>query len=47
MNYELSDQVCDHWMRRISQKHAEHIRSYGSLVAVCDIIKDRADEMAA
>lgn len=27
---------------RIAQRHAEHISKYGKLVAVCDIIKDKA-----
>jgi len=32
---------------RIAQRHAEHINKYGKLVAVCDVVKDRADELAA
>ena len=31
---------------RIAQRHAEHIVSYGKLVAVCDIDKSKADELA-
>ncbi|HEX8333435.1 MAG TPA: Gfo/Idh/MocA family oxidoreductase [Segetibacter sp.] len=31
---------------RIAQRHAEHIKTYGKLVAVCDIIKDKADALA-
>jgi UDP-N-acetyl-2-amino-2-deoxyglucuronate dehydrogenase len=31
---------------RIAQRHAEHISNNGKLVAVCDIEKTRADEMA-
>ncbi len=31
---------------RISQRHAEHINNFGNLVAVCDIDKTKADEMA-
>src|SRR5689334_19315293 len=29
---------------RIAQRHAEHIQNKGELVAVCDIVKERADE---
>ena len=29
---------------RIAQRHAEHIKNKGELVAVCDIVKERADE---
>jgi UDP-N-acetyl-2-amino-2-deoxyglucuronate dehydrogenase len=32
---------------RIAQRHAEHIKSRGNLVAVCDVDKDKADKMAA
>jgi UDP-N-acetyl-2-amino-2-deoxyglucuronate dehydrogenase len=32
---------------RIAQRHAEHIKSRGDLVAVCDVDKDKADKMAA
>ena len=32
---------------RIAQRHAEHINIKGKLVAVCDIIKEKADELAA
>lgn len=32
---------------RIAQRHAEHIQNFGQLVAVCDIIKERADELAS
>ncbi len=32
---------------RIAQRHAEHISSKGELVAVCDIVKEKADDMAA
>ncbi|HPH85008.1 MAG TPA: Gfo/Idh/MocA family oxidoreductase [Ferruginibacter sp.] len=31
---------------RIAQRHAEHINSKGELIAVCDIVKDKADAMA-
>jgi len=31
---------------RIAQRHAEHIASYGTLVAVCDIVRSKADELA-
>jgi predicted dehydrogenase len=31
---------------RIAQRHAEHIHSKGKLVAVCDVLKDRADALA-
>jgi predicted dehydrogenase len=31
---------------RIAQRHAEHISEYGELVAVCDIVKSRAMELA-
>lgn len=31
---------------RIAQRHAEHINNKAELVAVCDTIKDKADEMA-
>ncbi len=32
---------------RIAQRHAEHISKVGELVAVCDIVSEKADEMAA
>jgi UDP-N-acetyl-2-amino-2-deoxyglucuronate dehydrogenase len=32
---------------RIAQRHAEHIANNGTLVAVCDNIKSKADELAA
>lgn len=32
---------------RIAQRHAEHINSNGKLVAVCDIIKEKADALAS
>ncbi len=32
---------------RIAQRHAEHINNKGQLVAVCDVVKDKADSMAA
>lgn len=31
---------------RIAQRHAEHIQNNGSLLAVCDIVKDKADALA-
>jgi UDP-N-acetyl-2-amino-2-deoxyglucuronate dehydrogenase len=31
---------------RIAQRHAEHIQNAGKLIAVCDTIKEKADEMA-
>lgn len=31
---------------RIAQRHAEHINKLGKLVAVCDIIKEKADALA-
>ncbi len=31
---------------RIAQRHAEHIHNKGKLVAVCDIIREKADELA-
>jgi UDP-N-acetyl-2-amino-2-deoxyglucuronate dehydrogenase len=31
---------------RIAQRHAEHISKYGELVAVCDIIEDKAKTLA-
>jgi len=30
----------------IGKRHAEHIQVVGKLVAVCDIIKPKADELA-
>ena len=32
---------------RIAQRHAEHINNKGRLVAVCDVVKEKADAMAA
>jgi UDP-N-acetyl-2-amino-2-deoxyglucuronate dehydrogenase len=32
---------------RIAQRHAEHIKNRGELIAVCDIDKDKANKMAA
>ena len=32
---------------RIAQRHAEHIHNKGELVAVCDIVKEKADAMAS
>ncbi|OSZ82166.1 oxidoreductase [Chitinophagaceae bacterium IBVUCB1] len=32
---------------RIAQRHAEHINKQGILVAVCDVVKERADALAA
>ena len=32
---------------RIAQRHAEHIHNNGKLVAVCDIVKDKADALAS
>jgi len=31
---------------RIAQRHAEHINKYGKLIAVCDIVKEKAEELA-
>lgn len=31
---------------RIAQRHAEHINKFGKLVAVCDIVKEKADSLA-
>tara|TARA_B110000003_G_C16617684_1_gene521903 strand:+ start:618 stop:1637 length:1020 start_codon:yes stop_codon:yes gene_type:complete len=31
---------------RIAQRHAKHISTYGKLVAVCDIINEKADNLA-
>jgi UDP-N-acetyl-2-amino-2-deoxyglucuronate dehydrogenase len=31
---------------RIAQRHAEHIKNNGNLVAVCDIVKEKADALA-
>ena len=31
---------------RIAQRHAEHIKTYGELVAVCDVIEDKAFALA-
>ena len=30
---------------RIAQRHAEHINNKGELVAICDVVKEKADEM--
>jgi len=32
---------------RIAQRHAEHIVKRGKLVAVCDVVKEKADKLAA
>src|SRR5437868_4028881 len=32
---------------RIAQRHAEHISARGELQAVCDVVKEKADETAA
>jgi UDP-N-acetyl-2-amino-2-deoxyglucuronate dehydrogenase len=32
---------------RIAQRHAKHINKLGSLIAVCDIIEDKAQELAS
>jgi len=32
---------------RIAERHAEHIRNKGVLVAVCDVVKEKADKLAA
>ncbi|HUR10511.1 MAG TPA: Gfo/Idh/MocA family oxidoreductase [Flavitalea sp.] len=32
---------------RIAQRHAEHIHTKGKLVAVCDVVKEKADSMAS
>jgi len=32
---------------RIAQRHAEHINNKGILVAVCDVVEEKADKMAA
>lgn len=32
---------------RIAQRHAEHIQNNGVLVACCDLVKEKADDMAA
>lgn len=32
---------------RIAQRHAEHINSKAKLIAVCDIVKEKADSLAA
>jgi predicted dehydrogenase len=32
---------------RIAQRHAEHIAAKGELIAVCDVVKEKADAMAA
>lgn len=31
---------------RIAQRHAEHINNNGKLIAVCDVVKEKADELA-
>src|ERR1700749_2760927 len=30
---------------RIAQRHAEHISNNGRLIAVCDLVKERAEEL--
>jgi UDP-N-acetyl-2-amino-2-deoxyglucuronate dehydrogenase len=32
---------------RIAQRHAEHILNKGELIAVCDVVKEKADKMSA
>jgi predicted dehydrogenase len=32
---------------RIAQRHAEHINNNGKLIAVCDVVKSKADELAS
>tara|TARA_R100001143_G_C3360947_1_gene135576 strand:+ start:15418 stop:16425 length:1008 start_codon:yes stop_codon:yes gene_type:complete len=32
---------------RIAQRHAEHIQNFGQLVAVCDIVSEKAEELAS
>ena len=32
---------------RIAQRHAEHIHNNGVLVAVCDVVREKADALAA
>lgn len=32
---------------RIAQRHAEHIKKVGELVAVCDVVAEKADELAS
>ena len=31
---------------RIAQRHAEHINKFGKLIAVCDVVKEKADALA-
>jgi UDP-N-acetyl-2-amino-2-deoxyglucuronate dehydrogenase len=31
---------------RIAQRHAEHINKFGKLIAVCDVVKEKADTLA-
>lgn len=31
---------------RIAQRHAEHIKNNGELLAVCDVVKEKADQLA-
>src|SRR3982750_3411783 len=31
---------------RIAQRHAEQINKYGKLIAVCDVVKEKAEELA-
>jgi predicted dehydrogenase len=31
---------------RIAERHAEHINNYGELIAVCDVIQDKANSLA-
>lgn len=32
---------------RIAQRHAEHIHTYGELLAVCDVVEDKANALAS
>ena len=32
---------------RIAQRHAEHIHNFAELVAVCDVVPEKADALAA
>lgn len=32
---------------RIAQRHAEHISNTGTLVAVCDVVEGKANELAS
>ena len=31
---------------RIAQRHAEHIHNFGKLIAVCDIVSEKANDLA-